>query len=95
MGKKIKKPEWSADVDETSRAALLPEGLFTQSAGEIAEGLKKVVLEDPTAKERSPLQSAMGMLDFYINRAGKNLKPEDRARLDAAKEKLRKLFGEE
>lgn len=84
--------KWSKDVHETSRAQELPEGLFTRSGKDIAEGLKKVVLETPNPNQ-SPLQTAMEMLDFYINRAGDNLTPEDRERLDQAKVELRKILA--
>jgi len=83
--------KWVKDVQETSAATKLPEGLFTKSAKEIAEGLKKAVEESPEATDK--FRSAMDMLNFYINRAGKNLKPEDKARLEEAKVELRKLFG--
>jgi len=83
--------KWSQDVQETPAAHDLPEGLFTQSAQEIAQGLKKAVEERKEDKDR--FASAMSMLDFYINRAGTNLTPEDKARLEQAKVELRKLFG--
>jgi len=83
---------WSAQV--TTAALRLPEGLFTRSAAEIAQGLHRVALG---AKGRStaasPYQAAMGMLNLYINRAGKNLRVADRRRLEAAKYRLRGLFG--
>ena len=89
-----KKELWVKDVEETSRAADLPEGTFKQSPEKIAEILKKVVIESGKAKGKE-FQTAMSMLDFYINRAGKNLTPEDRERLEKAKVELRKLFGRE
>jgi len=89
---------WSDKVDEheTIAADFLPKGLFTQSAQDIAEGLKKAVHERYEIEKLDPsgeYRSAMGMLDFYINRAGKNLTQEDRARLDKAKNVLRELYG--
>ncbi len=86
-----KKGLWSGEVKETSTAELLPKGLFTESGKDIAEGLKKAVLESDRPV-KSKYESAMSMLDFYINRAGKNLSADDRARLDQAKVELRKLF---
>lgn len=59
------------------------EGFFTQSAEKIASGL---------AKNSKDLKQAMSRLNFYINRAGKNLTSEDKARLELAKTKLRKKF---
>ncbi len=86
--------KWVKHVQETSDAMDLPEGLFTKSPQEIAHGLKQAVLKSNRTKG-TKFQSAMSMLDFYINRAGKNLKPEDRARLEQAKVELRKVFNKE
>ncbi|MDX1553628.1 MAG: DUF3175 domain-containing protein, partial [Marinobacter sp.] len=44
-------------------------------------------------RKSDPYRSAMSMLTFYINRAGKQLNAADRARLEAAKDELRVLFG--
>jgi len=85
---------WSGEVHETSTADLLPKGLFTKSPQEIADGIRKAVLESDRPM-KSKYESAMSMLDFYINRAGKNLTPEDHTRLEEAKTKLRDLFGRE
>jgi len=86
--------KWIKHVQETSFAMQLPEGLFTRSAKEIAKGLKKAVMESSHTKG-TKFQSAMSMLNYYINRAGKNLKPKDKARLEHAKVELRKVFGKE
>lgn len=85
---------WSHEVQETSDAMNLPKGIFTQSAPEIAQALKNAVMESDRT-QGSKFESAMSMLDFYINRAGTNLKPDDKARLEQAKVELRKLFGRE
>lgn len=90
MVKKAKK--WSQKVNETSFAMDIPDGLFTRSSKEIAKGLKKAVLESDRTKG-TKFQSAMSMLNFYINRAGKKLEPEDRERLEEAKVELRKVFN--
>lgn len=82
---------WVKKVQETSFAMSLPVGLFKQSSQEIAKGLKKAVLASESIKG-TPFQSAMSMLNYYINRGGKNLKPKDKARLEQAKNELRKLF---
>jgi hypothetical protein len=50
--------------------------------------------EESLNRKTIPFQSAMSMLNFYINRAGKNLKPERKKILEQAKEELRKLFRE-
>jgi hypothetical protein len=89
---KTRSKRWSAQI--TTTTLRLPEGLFTRPAAEIARGLRRAAL---TAKGRStaasPYQAAMGMLNLYINRAGKNLRVADRRRVEAAKGQLRKLFG--
>ena len=86
-----KKKMWVAHVQETSNAMDLPEGIFKRSAKGIARGLKEAVLESSRTKG-SKFQSAMSMLNFYINRAGKKLAQEDRDRLEQAKVELRKVF---
>ena len=89
----IKKSQksWVKKVQETSYAMDLPEGIFTWSSKDIAQGLMESVLASDRIKG-TKFQSAMSMLNFYINRAGKNLDPKDRARLERAKIELRKLF---
>lgn len=87
-----KKKMWVAHVQETSNAMDIPFGLFTRSSKEIAKGLEKAVLES-TRTKGTKFQSAMSMLNYYINRAGKKLPAEDKERLEAAKIELRKLFG--
>lgn len=93
MPKKNKK-RWVKHVQRTSNAMDLPEGLFSRSSKGIARGLKKAVLESNRTKG-TKFQSAMSMLNYYINRAGKNLKGPDKDRLEQAKNELRKLFGRE
>ena len=87
-----KKKLWVKKVQETSNAMDIPEGLFTHSPKDLAQGLKKAVLESNRTKG-TKFQSAMSMLNYYINRAGKNLAPDDKERLEQAKIELRKLFG--
>ncbi len=89
-----KKKQWVKHVQETSFAMDLPEGLFTQSAKEIAKGLKQAVLASNRTKG-TKFQSAMSMLNYYINRAGKKVSAQDKKRLEQAKVELRKLFGKE
>lgn len=86
------KKNWVKKVQETSHAMNLPYGLFTKSSKEIAKGLQDAVLASDRTKG-TKFQSAMSMLNFYINRAGKGLSAKDRARLEQAKIELRKLFG--
>lgn len=84
---------WSARVTKHSIALDLQEGVFTwDDPRKIAESLKKSA-EQSTRRKAGPFQSAMSMLNFYINRAGKNLPDERRKILNQAKEELRKLYG--
>ncbi len=87
-----KKKYWVAHVQETSNAMDLPEGIFTWSPKKIARGLKEAVMASDRTKG-TKFQSAMSMLNYYINRAGKKLPEDDRNRLEAAKNELRKVFG--
>lgn len=89
---KKQKRYWSKKVTETSNAMTLPFGIFTWSPRKIALGLKRSVLESNRTKG-TKFQSAMSMLNFYINRAGKKLSDADRSRLEQAKIELRKVFG--
>jgi hypothetical protein len=90
--KRKKSKNWSAKVTQTSAALILEEGVFTwKNPKKIAQSLKKSAEESLNRKGTS-FQSAMSMLNFYINRAGKNLKPSQRKILEQAKIELRKLF---
>jgi hypothetical protein len=71
----------------------LPRGIFKRSARGIARGLKTSVERSRRTKGRTKFQSAMGMLNLYVNRAGRALPPADRRRLEAAKGELRAIFG--
>jgi len=83
---------WSARVTRNSNALDIKKGVFAGTdAGKIAASLKRSA-ERSKRRKASPYQSAMSMLNFYINRAGKDL-PERRKRvLERAKGALRKLF---
>ncbi|OLL28340.1 hypothetical protein BTH42_27790 [Burkholderia sp. SRS-W-2-2016] len=87
--------KWSHHVMETSDAMDIQKDVFkTGSAEAIAQSLK----HSSTASRRrkgTPFQSAMSMLNFYINRAGRNLPKERRDTLQKAKRKLREAFGRE
>lgn len=83
---------WSGDVTEHSDALDLKSGIFNQSATAIARSLKHSAGQSERRKA-SPFRSAMSMLTFYINRAGKNLTARRRKTLEAAKDELRKVFG--
>src|SRR5262245_3700831 len=83
---------WSSRVTRDSDALDLPPQLFRQtSARRIAEGLKRSALASKRRKA-SPFQSAMSMLNFYINRAGRNLSKRQLSVLERAKAELRRTF---
>ena len=84
---------WSQAVTTGSDALDLQKGVFTlKDPRKIALSLKRSA-EQSTRRKSDPYRSAMSMLVFYINRAGKNLPQADRARLEKAKNELRKAFG--
>jgi hypothetical protein len=86
---------WSGAVTKHSDALDLEEGVFKKgSPRQIALSLKRSA-ETSTRRKSSPYRSAMSMLTFYINRAGKTLNAKQRRLLDKAKEQLRKVFGRE
>ena len=91
MAKKSKK--WSGQVTRTSNALDLEEGVFTwKNPKKIALSLKRSA-ETSLRRKASPFQSAMSMLNFYINRAGTNLDKNQKKVLEEAKQELRKAFG--
>jgi hypothetical protein len=84
--------KWSQDVTEHSDALDLDEGVFTkEDPKEIAKSLKRSA-EHSHRRKGTPLQSAMSMLTFYINRAGDTLPKGQREVLELAKDELRALF---
>jgi hypothetical protein len=84
---------WSAKVTRESHALDLENGVFKKrSAHDIAVSLKRSA-ERSHARKSSPKRSAISMLTFYINRAGKGLPASRRRTLEAAKDELRKLFA--
>src|SRR5215475_647625 len=86
---------WSRRVTETSNALDLDPGVFSRDdPRSIARSLKRSA--DRSRRRKSdPFRSAMSMLSFYINRAGKSLSKSRRARLEAAKDELRQLYHRE
>src|SRR2546425_11891192 len=88
-----KPKRWSGHVTQTSNALDLDKGVFTRgNPRSIARSLKRSA--DRSRRRKSdPFRSAMSMLTFYINRAGKKLPKSRRKRLEAAKEELRALYG--
>jgi hypothetical protein len=87
------KRRWSQTVTEKSDALDLEDSVFTKdSPHEIALSLKRSA-ERSHRRKSDPYRSAMSMLTFYINRAGKTLPKQRRERLEAAKNELRKMYG--
>ncbi len=87
--------KWSQSVTQHSNALDLDKGVFALSSpAEIAASLKHSA-DVSTRRKASPFQSAMSMLNFYINRAGKNLTAKRLRILRRAKDELRKLYGKE
>ncbi|MFZ2031617.1 MAG: DUF3175 domain-containing protein [Vitreimonas sp.] len=83
---------WSQRVTHESNALDLEEGVFNKrTAKQIAASLKRSA-ERSTRRKSGPYRSAMSMLVFYINRAGKDLPASRKRTLEAAKEELRKQF---
>jgi hypothetical protein len=84
---------WSQGVTRHSNALDLDKEVFTRDdPASIAASLKRSA-EHSRRRRGTPFQSAMSMLTFYINRAGKDLPAERKRTLEAAKGELRKAFG--
>jgi Protein of unknown function (DUF3175) len=84
---------WSDQVTRGSDALDLESNVFTwRDPKRIARSLKTSA-EASERRKASPYQSAMSMLNFYINRAGKSLSRDRKQVLDQAKVELRRLFG--
>ena len=87
--------KWSGDVTKHSIALDLEEGVFTwDDPKKIAASLKHSA-EVSTRRKAGPFQSAMSMLNFYINRAGKNLPSERKKILEQAKVELRGFYNKD
>ncbi len=84
---------WSSKVTRESHALELEEGVFTWSDPKlIAKSLKKSA-ERSEQRKSEPFRSAMSMLVFYINRAGRKLDPQQKKILEQSKHELRVLFN--
>jgi hypothetical protein len=85
--------KWSAGVMRRSNALDLEPAIFkSRSPAKIAASLKRSA-ERSRRRKGTPYQSAMSMLNFYINRGGRNLSPTRKRLLERAKPELRKAFG--
>ncbi len=92
MKKSGGKRKWSAAVTQHSDALDLKKKIFkSKNPAKIAQLLKQSA-DESHRRKASPFQSAMSMLSFYINRAGKNLTEKEKGPLEKAKGKLRQLY---
>jgi hypothetical protein len=92
MAKHQRKDRWSANVTEHSDALDLEPKVFEKkSHDQIAKSLKRSA-ESSDRRKSSPFRSAMSMLTFYMNRAGRNLPAGRKHAVEEAKQKLRVLF---
>ena len=90
---KPRRRKWSGRVTAKSNALDLKDGIFSQrDPGKIAASLKRSAERSKRRKSDS-YRSAMSMLTFYINRAGKALPASRKRVLERAKDALRDLFG--
>jgi Protein of unknown function (DUF3175) len=91
--RKARPRRWSRQVAERSDALDLQEGVFTSNdPRRIARSLKRSA-ERSRRRKAKPFQSAMSMLNLYINRAGRTLPASRRRVLERAKQELRAAFG--
>jgi len=91
--KSSKSRQWSSAVTRRSNALdLQPKVFRSPDPRRIALSLKR---SSQASKRRkgTPYQSAMSMLNFYINRAGKSLPQKQKRVLERAKDELRDVFG--
>ncbi|MDB5561633.1 MAG: hypothetical protein JWN11_1051 [Hyphomicrobiales bacterium] len=89
------KEKWSREVTEHSDALDLEANVFEwHDPKKIAASLKRSA-EHSKRRKAEPYQSAMSMLNFYVNRAGSNLPAERKRVLEQAKDELRKAFHRE
>ena len=92
---RAKRPrKWSHAVMERSDALDLDKGVFKLPPRDMARSLKRSA-DRSTRRKAPPLRSAISMLTFFENRAGKNLSPLRKRAIRRAKDELRKLYGRE
>ena len=88
-----KRKRWSQQVTQTSSALSLEQGVFSKDdPRSIARSLKRSA-DRSQRRKSNPFRSAMSMLTFYINRAGRSLPATRKNTLMRAKDELRKQFG--
>lgn len=93
MAAKPHSRRWSQRVTETSNALDLEKGVFSKSTPRATARSLKRSAEHSSRRKTDSFRSAMSMLNFYLNRAGKTLPKTDRTRLEKAKDELRDLYG--
>ena len=84
---------WSQDVTEHSDALTLERGVFTSKDPKLIAASLKRSAQRSKRRKADPFRSALSMLTFYINRAGKTLPAARKKILMQAKDELRKQFG--
>jgi hypothetical protein len=84
---------WSQEVNETSDALDIKQGIFSSDDPKAIARSLKASADHSERRKAEPFRSAMSMLVFFINRAGKNLTADHRRTLEAAKDELRALYG--
>ncbi len=95
MKKRSKNRYWSGPVTRNSNALDLEAKVFKKpNARAVAQSLKRSA-EASQRRKGTAYQSAMSMLNFYINRAGRNLSEKQKLVLNRAKGELRKAFHKE
>lgn len=87
--------KWSAKVTKKSNALDLERGVFKSKDPEEIAGSLKRSADKSKRRKTTPFQSAMSMLNFYENRAGRNLSKQEKEPLEKAKNELRRLYGKE
>lgn len=88
-----RKKRWSQQVTETSDALDLKHGVFKLTDPKRIASSLKYSAEHSDRRKANPYRSALSMLTFYMNRAGKNLPKTQLSRLEKAKGELKKQFG--
>ncbi len=95
MTKTPRGKRWSSQVTRHSDALDLEASIFKSSSPKrIAQSLKRSA-EASRKRKGTPFQSAMSMLNFYVNRGGSNLSAHRKDVLNRAKRELRHVFGRE
>ncbi|KVX28266.1 hypothetical protein WL04_26710 [Burkholderia ubonensis] len=84
---------WSAEVTRASDVLDIEPDIFKSDDPEAVAASLKRSAERSRRRKGTPFQSAMSMLNFYVNRASRNLPKSRRATLERAKRKLREAFG--